>query len=209
MSSTAGGLSPTWDDYIAADEGQPGRLERLHGELYAMAGGSPAHAYIIQTLGVLLRLALRGGPCRSTSSDQRVLLPNDDAAYPDLTVWCGEAEFRDGKTLTNPTVIVEVLSPSTEAWDRVGKLDLYLAIPTVQHVLLVEHGCWHLTLVSRRADGTWTYASAGPGGSVNLSAVGITVSVDEVYDDIAAVGGPTRDARLPRDPTQVADGVER
>lgn len=174
-----------------------------------MAGGSPAHAYIIQTLGVLLRLALRGGPCRSTSSDQRVLLPNDDAAYPDLTVWCGEAEFRDGKTLTNPTVIVEVLSPSTEAWDRVGKLDLYLAIPTVQHVLLVEHGCWHLTLVSRREDGTWTYASAGPGGSVNLSAVGITVSVDEVYDDIAAVGGPTRDARLPRDPTKVADVVER
>ena len=171
MSSTAGGLSPTWDDYIAADEGHPGRLERLHGELYAMAGGSPAHAYIIQTLGVLLRLALRGGPCRSTSSDQRVLLPNDDAAYPDLT--------------------------------------LYLAIPTVQHVLLVEHGCWHLTLVSRREDGTWTYASAGPGGSVNLSAVGITVSVDEVYDDIAAVGGPTRDARLPRDPTKVADVVER
>ena len=113
--------------YIAADEAFTGRLERLHGEHYAMAGGSPAHAQLIATLQGLMFLALRGGPCRSTSSEQRVLLPNDDAAYPDLTVWCGTPTFRDGKTLTNPTVIVEVLSPSTEGWDRVGKLDLYPA----------------------------------------------------------------------------------
>ncbi len=187
----------SWDDYIAADEAFTGRLERLHGEHVAMAGGSPAHAYIIATLGALFRAGLRGGPCRSTSSEQRVLLPNDDAAYPDLTVWCGTPAFRDGKTLTNPTVIVEVLSPSTEGWDRVGKLDLYLALPTVQHVLLVEHGCWHLTLVSRRDDGTWTYAPAGPGGSVHLSAIGVTLHVDEVYEGVVEVGGPSRDARRP------------
>ncbi len=72
-----------------------------------------------------------------------------------------------------------------------------LALPTVQHVLLVEHGCWHLTLVSRRDDGTWTYAPAGPGGSVHLSAIGVTLHVDEVYEGVVEVGGPSRDARRP------------
>jgi Uma2 family endonuclease len=179
-------------------------LERFHGETFAMAGGTPAHAYIIATLGTLVRVGVRGGPCRSTSADQRVLLPNDDAAYPDLSVWCGKAEFRDGKTLTNPTVIVEVLSPSTEGWDRVGKLDLYRGIPTVRHVLLVEHACWHVTLLSRRDDGTWTFDAAGPGGSVHLSAIGLTLHVDEVYEGVVEVGGPARDARPPRDPREVA-----
>jgi len=205
MSSVAPRIPGTFEDYVAADEACDGKLERLHGEIFAMAGGSPAHAYISETIGVLLRLGLRGSPCRSTSSDQRVLLPNDDAAYPDVSVWCGAAEFRDGKTLVNPTVIVEVLSPSTATWDRTGKLELYRGIPSVRHILLVEHDSWYLTLVSRRDDGSWSYDAAGAGGSLTLQAIGVTLNVDEVYEGMDAVEGPPRERRPPaapeRDPT--------
>lgn len=187
-----------WDDYLAADEAHAGKLERLHGELSATGGGTPTHAYLIATLGALVSLGLRGGSCRSTSSMQRVLLPNEDAAYPDLSVWCGTPEFRDG-TLVNPTVIMEVLSPSTEAWDRVGKLELYRGIPTVKHVLLVEHAFWHLTLVSRREDGSWSYEAAGPGGALHLGAIGLTLAVDDVYEGIVEVGGPPRDRKPVRE----------
>jgi Uma2 family endonuclease len=202
MSSTAERAASTWADYIAADEASPRKLERLHGELFAMAGGSPAHAKIIANLQGMLYVALRGGPCRSTSSEQRVLLPNDDAAYPDASVWCGQADFRDGKTLVNPTVIVEVLSPSTAGWDRTGKLELYRAIPSVRHIVLVEHDFWHVALVSRREDGTWSYDGAGAGGSVHLDAIGVTLHVDDVYEGMDAVGGPARDHLPERDPRE-------
>ena len=203
MASTAHRLTPTWDDYVAADEATEGRLERLQGEIFAMAGGTPSHAHVAATIQGLMFAGLRGGPCRSTSSDQRVLLPNDDAAYPDLSVWCGKAEFRDGTTLTNPSVIVEVLSPGTAAWDRVGKLDLYRGIPSVKHVLLVEYAHWHLTLVSRREDGSWALDTAGPGGSVTLDAIGLTLRVDEVYEGVAEVGGPTRETLPVREGREV------
>lgn len=195
MASTALGVDPTWEDYIAADEAFDGKLERLHGEIFAMAGGTAAHAYLLQTVGVLLHVALRGTPCRSTSSAQRILLPNNDAAYPDATVWCGPADLRPDHTLTNPTLVVEVLSPSNANWDRTGKLGLYRGIPSLKHVLLVAHDAWHLTLVSRREDGSWSYETVGPGESVRLDAIGVTLSVDEVYEGMDAVGGPARTAR--------------
>ena len=190
---------PTWDDYIAADEAHPGKLERLHGELYAMAKGSPAHAHLIGNVQGLLHLALRGSPCRASSSELRVHLPNDNACYPDATVWCTKPELRDGKTLVNPTVIVEVLSPGNAGWDRTGKLELYRGIPSVRHIVLVEYACWHISIVSRRDDGTWSYDAAGAGGSVHLDAIGVTLAVDEIYADVEAMGGPARDVQLERD----------
>lgn len=192
MPSSARRIAPSWEDYLAADDAFDGKLERIGGAIYAMAGGTPTHAYLIGTVQALLHAALRGSPCRSTSSEQRVLLPDDDAAYPDATVWCGPAEFKDGTTLVNPTALVEVLSPGTAAWDRTGKLDLYRGIPSVRHVLLVAHDAWHLTLVSRRPDGSWTYDTAGPGGAVRLDAIGVTLDVDAVYEGMDAVGGPLR-----------------
>lgn len=197
MASTSDQMS-TWEDYIAADEAFDGKLERLHGEIFAMAGGTAAHALLIGNMQAHLHARLRGTPCRSTSSEQRILLPNNDAAYPDATVWCGPADLRPDHTLTDPTVVVEVLSPSNANWDRTGKLDLYRGIPSLKHVLLVAHDAWHLTLVSRREDGSWSYETAGPGESVRLDAIGVTLSVDEVYEGMDAVGGPARTARPAR-----------
>jgi Uma2 family endonuclease len=199
MSSTATRLVPSWDDYIAADEADSGKLERLHGEIYAVAGGSPAHAHLIGNVQGILHRLLKTTPCRSASSELRVLLPEDDAAYPDATVWCGTPEFRDGTTLTNPTVVVEVLSPSNASWDRTGKLELYRGVGSMRHVVLVDHASWHVSVVSRRDDGTWTYDAAGPGGSVRLAAIGVTLEVDEIYADVEVMGGPARDATAPRE----------
>ncbi len=198
MSSTATRAVPTWNEYIAADEADPGRLERLHGEIYVMARGSPARAHLIANVQGLLYMKLRGATCQSTSSEQRVLLPEDDAAYPDATVWCGKPEFRDGKTLTNPTVVVEVLSPSNASWDRTGKLELYRGVASMRHVVLVDHASWHVSVVSRRDDGTWSYDAAGPGGSVRLDAIGVTLDVDEIYAEVEVMGGPAREVQPPR-----------
>ncbi len=190
----------SWDNYLAADEAYEGKLELLHGELYAMAGGTAAHARIILNIGARALQALRGSPCTPTSSEQRIKTPLGDGTYPDLSIWCGKAQFADGtRTLLNPTVVVEVLSPTTELWDRSGKLALYMSIPSLRHVLLVAHDTWTLTLYSRRDDGTWTFATAHAGESLQLEAVGLTLAVDDVYEGMDAVDGPARDA-LPRRP---------
>ncbi len=189
----------SWDDYLAADEAYEGKLELLHGELYAMAGGTAAHALVAANLIVLLRTGLKGRGCMVTTGDQRIAIPNGDATYPDVSVWCGKGAFKGGVTLENPTVVVEVLSPTTELWDRSGKLALYMSIQSLRHVLLVAHDTWTLTLYSRRDDGIWTFATAHAGESLQLDAVGLTLTVDDVYEGMDAVDGPARDA-LPRRP---------
>ncbi len=199
MAAPALQLPVSWEDYVAADEAFDGKLELLHGEVYAMAGGTPAHAHLTHNLAGIVYAALKGTRCHGTSNDQRIGTPSGDAVYPDVTIRCAPPELRSPHTLLNPSAVVEVLSPTTEGWDRSGKLELYRSIPTMRHVLLVSYDAWRMTLVSRRDDGSWSYETAGPGERLALEGVGMTVEVDEVYAGVEEVGGPARDA-VPRKP---------
>src|ERR1700733_5505144 len=151
----------TFDEYIVLEEDSGVRHEFLGGQVWAMSGGSPEHAAVIMSVGALLTNALRGKPCRTYSSDLRVRVQATGlGTYPDVTVICGQVELdpADPKkhTAINPAVLVEVLSPSTEDYDRGEKPGHYKQIPSVNEIMLVAHDRHEIEIVRREADGTWS-----------------------------------------------------
>jgi Uma2 family endonuclease len=185
----------TPQEFDAWEDEQPVRHEYYYGEIFAldadpsepeaMAGGSVAHSLITSNASFALKSALRGGPCRVFSPDLRVAR---DAAghygYPDVTVVCGAVAILPGtQIVTNPTLVVEVLSPSTEVWDRGGKLDAYRRMPTVQTVVLVGSTGRSVEVFTRDGDG-WRLATPGAEGRVALGAVAATLSLDDLYDGV-------------------------
>ena len=183
----------TFEDYLALEDVAAVKHEFLDGEVWAMAGGTPEHAAICVNVSTLLSIATRGKPCRVFSSDLRVRVKATGlGTYPDISVVCGvleiDAEDAKGQTVTNPRVIVEVLSPSTEDYDRGEKLGHYKRIASLEEVLLVAHDRRELEVVRREADGSWSRHVAGVGESVRLEALGLEVPVEEVYRDPLAGG---------------------
>jgi len=158
--------------------------EFLAGEVWAMAGGTPDHAAISVNVSTLLSISLRGRPCRVYSSDLRIrVLATGLATYPDVTVVCGKPDFdgadRKQQTVTNPRVIVEVLSPSTVNYDRGEKLTHYQQIPSLQEIVLVASDEQRVD-VWQRADEGWTLSSVTT-GSVRMISIEVEVPLAEVY----------------------------
>jgi Uma2 family endonuclease len=128
----------TFDEYLAIERGADCRSEFIDGQMYAMSGGSRNHAHIIMAAGAQLYAQLRGAPCSVVSSDSRVKT-NRMGAYPDLVVTCGPDQVYDKRrdTLTDATVIVEVLSPSTKRFDQGEKFEFYRSLPSFREYLLL------------------------------------------------------------------------
>jgi Uma2 family endonuclease len=134
----------TFAEYCALVEDKGVKLEFLDGQVWAMSGGTPDHARVTTNLSTLLSTALRNRPCAVYSPDLRVRSQATGlGTYADVTVICGELELdpEDPKrhTALNPYVLVEVLSPSTEEYDRGAKLDHYRTISSIREVVLVAH----------------------------------------------------------------------
>src|SRR6478736_1443872 len=129
-------LSP--QEYLARERRAEIKSEYYDGEVFAMAGGSKEHSIIAANVTGVLWPQMSNKPCDVYTSDMRVQISEvGPYTYPDATVVCGEAQFADAEvdTLLNPTLIVEVLSPTTEAWDRGGKFEGYQQIPALQEYL--------------------------------------------------------------------------
>lgn len=180
----------TYADYLAFEEASDTRHEFVHGEVYAMTGGTSRHAAIALNIGAALKHALRGKPCRPTSGDQRIRVPATGAAfYADVAVVCDRYEHADDDPngLINPTVIVEVLSPSTEAHDRGTKFEHYRRLPSLQHYLLVSAD--EPLVEHRRRNAQGWQLSHHTDGRVELDALGVGLELEDIYDDLAIVGG--------------------
>jgi len=175
----------SYAEYVALDEVSNVKLEFLDGEIFAMAGGTPDHASLAMAVGGQLLSKLRDKGCRVFSSDLRVrVMSTKLATYPDVTVVCGPLE-RDPEsrhTVINPTMIVEVLSDSTEGYDRGEKGEHYRTIPSLRVYMLVSHRRPSIE-VWRREGGEWLHAEYGEGEIVELSAVEARLDVDEIYRD--------------------------
>jgi len=183
----------TFDEYLLLEEIAEVKHEFLDGEVWAMAGGSPEHAAIIGNVTTLLNVQLRGQRCRVHSTELRVRVKATGlGTYADVTVICGRLERdpddRTGRTAINPRVIVEVLSPSTEEYDRGEKLSHYQTIPSLEEVVLVAHDRPEIEVVLREADGTWSRHVAGVGQSARLTSIACDLAVVEVYRDPLAGG---------------------
>src|SRR5215831_14711660 len=129
-------------EYIALERSSNVKHEYLDGRIYAMSGGSREHAAIAVNVSTLLNVALRGKPCAVHSPNLRIrVLDSGLETYPDVSVICGKPEIDpdDKHAVTNPVVLVEVTSPSTEAYDRGEKLEHYKRIASLREIVLVSH----------------------------------------------------------------------
>jgi Uma2 family endonuclease len=178
----------SFDDYLRVEEDSGIKHEFFAGQVWAMSGGSPAHAAIAVKIATLLSNALAGKPCRAFSSDLRIrALATGLGTYPDVTVICGRMELDPedpkGHTATNPRLIVEVLSPSTEDYDRGEKLGHYKTIASLEEVILVAHDRKEIEIVRREADGSWSRHVARDGQSAIVASLDCAIPVAEVYRD--------------------------
>lgn len=147
------------DEYLAFERASETKHEFLNGEVFAMAGSSLAHNRLCANLGGLLYQRLRGGPCEAFPSDLRVLIESVGLyTYPDLSVVCGEPELAGGAeldTLLNPKILIEVLSESTEDYDRGRKFFFYRSIPSLDTYVLVAQDRVHVECFTRHPDTQW------------------------------------------------------
>ena len=175
------------DEYLALEKVSDARFEYWDGELVLMSGGKREHNQIADNVYHRLRLKLEGGPCRAFSAAQNIDTPAlPPYRYPDASVACGKANFRslDGiDLLTNPVLIVEVLSPSTESVDRRAKFDAYKAIPSFREYLLIRCDIRHAVHHIKQPDGSWVHQNYIE-GDILLESIGGALSFAEIYEGV-------------------------
>jgi Uma2 family endonuclease len=181
----------TASQYLAWEREQPERHEYWHGEVFCMAGGSPRHAALIAAVTIELGLALRERSCRVLSTDQRIVAEDGEHyVYADVSVVCGRMQLATGTNdvLANPTLVVEVLSKGTEAYDRGKKWEGYQRIPSLTDYVLVSQSAVHVEHFQREDGGEWRYRVAAAGGRVTTKN-GASFDVDAVYRGVFELEG--------------------
>jgi Uma2 family endonuclease len=148
----------TDEEYLAIEEKSEFKSEFYRGEMFAMPGGSPLHSRLSSTIGSEIYATLKGGPCGIYDSNLKVRVERGDlSAYPDLTVVCGEPKYVEGTTqvITNPSVVIEVLSPSTETYDRGSKSSEYRKIASLHEYAFISQTELRVEIYGRKENGEW------------------------------------------------------
>jgi Uma2 family endonuclease len=176
----------TPEQYLEIERAAEFKSEYYNGRMYAMSGASRTHVLVTSNLTRELGNALKGGPCLVYASDLRVST-GKLYTYPDVAVVCGKETFSDNRqdTLVNPTVIVEVLSPSTEAYDRGLKFSLYWSIESLREYVLVWQARPQVEVFRRQAGGTWLMeASVGLDARCRFESLGCELPLAEIYANV-------------------------
>lgn len=180
-------------EYADLELKAPYKSEYFNGEIFAMAGGSMPHSEIKVSIISLLRSSVDRHRCRVLDSDFRIrVAATGFQTYPDASVVCGAPQFGLGRRdcLENPTVIVEVLSESTQAFDRGEKFEHYKKIPSLREYVLAWQTRPRLEIFRRQPDGTWLASTFdGIDSSAALESIGVTIRTGDVYEGIELAGG--------------------
>src|SRR5260370_6739929 len=173
-------ISP--EEYLAIDRASPDvKYEYMDGHMYAMAGGSRNHARIAMNLGAIVDAHLGDGPCRAYSSDVRAKVSENKYLLPDFTVTCSPEDMPGEEDMIySPRLVVEVLSPSTEARDRGKKFRAYQKCPSVEEYALIRTEYQEVEIYNRHGD-IWTYRRFGPGQEVELLSINLTIPIADLY----------------------------
>jgi Uma2 family endonuclease len=177
----------TWHDYLMLEQSSNVRHGYFAGQIFAMPGGTPLHSALAVRIGSLLDAQLEGTRCRLFNSDLRLrVLATGLGTYPDVSVVCGDLQRdpEDSSTIVNPTVIVEVLSDSTEAYDRADKYFNYKLIPALREYVLVSHREASIEIFRRGTGDRWERLEARKGATAVLESIGCVLEVDRVYSGV-------------------------
>ncbi len=177
----------TPDQYLEIERLAETRSEYISGEMLAMTGNTKEHGYIVFNIVGDLRAAIRGGPCVGFASDMRAQATESSYFYPDVVLACNGPKFLSTylDTLVNPTVVFDVLSKSTEAFDRGEKFRLYRSMQSLQQYVLVSADRAHVEWYTRLQDGIWNLAEAdGLESSFPVASAGCVLRLADVYEGV-------------------------
>ncbi len=174
----------TVDDYLAGEAVSPVKHEYVDGEVFAMAGATEAHATIALNVAAMLRSHVRGRPCRVYMADMKLeVAPARAYYYPDVFVTCDPADAAETLAKQGARVIVEVLSESTEGYDRGGKFASYRQLPSLEEYVLIDSRSRAVEVFRRHPDG-WILQPVPENGQFALHAIGFECSMDAIYEDV-------------------------
>lgn len=176
----------TRDEYDEFEEHAAERHEYHGGYVYAMSGGTLNHSQISGNVYTLVRTAVRGGTCRAFTEAVRVRATASDEVYPDVSVTCDPRDLTDmrRRVIDYPTLVVEVLSPSTALYDQNGKFEVYRQIPTLREYVLIDSVNARWVEVRRKdATGAWSSTVYSGAQDVPLETIGLTMSMTAIYED--------------------------
>ena len=182
----------TAEEFLAWDTAQSTKHEFVQGEVFAMAGASERHITVVGNLYIALRNHLRGTPCRPLPSEMKLRIEAADCFYyPDLMVTCGEVTAEHQSQKTDALLVIEVLSPSTAAFDRGDKFADYRMLPSLAEYLLVDPDKRRCDLYRKRdADGLWVLHPSGPAEALQLESVALAVQADMLWEGLGVEGEP-------------------
>ncbi len=173
------------DEFLAWEAGQLERHEFVQGEVFAMAGAEDHHVTVTLNVAMSLRQALAGTPCRTYMTGMKVQpLESSDFFYPDVLVTCSAADRASALVKHEPRLIVEVLSPSTAAYDRGEKFVHYRRIASLEEFALVDLDSRRTDVYRKGADGLWVLHPCEPGEPVPLASVGVTIAPEALFAEV-------------------------
>lgn len=176
----------TVEEYLAYEAETGMKHEYIDGEIYAFSASTEKHSLIATYASAELGYKLRGKSCRVYNSDMRVKITDIKYVYPDFSAVCGEAQFADDKRtmLINPTLVAEVISPSSANYDKGEKADFYRSLPSVQAYLLLDQERVHAQFYIRQESAWQLQEYSGLDAIIPLEALGISLPLSEAYRDI-------------------------
>ncbi len=178
----------TPEEYLLAERASDEKHEYYAGHIYAMSGASARHNRIAGSTYAALYTQLRRRNCNVCPSDMRVKVAQTALyTYPDITIVCGNEQFEDDRddTLLNPTIIIEILSPSTEKYDRGKKFLNYRTILSLREYILISQDSCHIERFARQSNNTWLFSEAtGTDSHIELTTIQCALSLGEVYEKV-------------------------
>ena len=174
----------TLDEFLAWEDLQPERHEFYSGEVFAMVGGRRIHERVIGNLSRHLGNQLEGSACQVFVAGMKLQLADDTVLYPDVMVTCDRADLRADLAMRAPTLVIEVLSPSTQAYDRSQKFALYRRLASLKEYILIDPETLRIEGFRREPDDRWVLADMSQDAVMNCASVGCTVPLAQVFEGI-------------------------
>ncbi|MEQ8972978.1 MAG: Uma2 family endonuclease [Coleofasciculus sp. C1-SOL-03] len=175
----------TPEEYFTWEEQQLEKHELIDGQVYAMGGGSKNHSLLAAKFITLFTTHLEGSGCDTATSDLRInIVGTNNYTYPDVSVTCDDRDKTTTQYITYPCLVVEVLSPSTEAYDRGSKFRMYRHNPALQDYLLVSSTRMEIDLYHKKETGEWLIINYQAGDTIELKSINLSFPIEQIYRNL-------------------------